>query len=258
MNEQNQEDRNKSGDNFIIGRNSVLTALENGEAINRILIADGIKKDDKVRRILDLLRGKGIRFSFAPRQKLDEITEKAVHQGVVAFTSAVKYYAVEDLLDEARRRNEAPFIVVLDSLEDPHNLGAIVRTAAAAGVHGIVIPANRSVLVTPTVAKVAAGTLSLVKIVRVHNLVQAIKELKASGLWFYAVSQKAEKSYAETDFSGPVALVLGSEGKGIRRLVEENCDFFVRIPMRAGVESLNVSVSAGILIFKVFNDRGKS
>jgi len=249
------EAKSTQSKSFIIGRNPVLMALQSETALDRILIADGIRKDQKIHDILALARRRKVRYQFVPRRKLDDLSEGAVHQGVAAFASLVRYVEPEDILALARQRGEAPFIVVLDELEDPHNLGAIIRTAAAAGVHGIIVPKAHSAPVSSTVVKVSAGTISLVHIARVANLVRSMQDLKEAGVWFYGVSQRSGKSYLDTDFRGPVALVLGNEGKGIRRLVRENCDFFVQIPMQDEVESLNVSVSAAILMYRVVADR---
>ncbi len=242
-------------DELIFGRNPVKDYLESGANVNKIFLGDGLKKDTKITTIIQLAKQNGIRFSYIPKNKLDKFSNNGNHQGVIAFVSPVSYYDVNDLLDYAKEKGEKPFILILDSIKDPHNFGAIIRTATATGVHGIIIPKHGSSPVTEVVVKTSAGTVTAIKIVRVGNLVNAINKLKDNDVWIYGADGTADKNFLETNFKGGVGLVMGSEGEGMHRLVKENCDFLVSIPMVGKVESLNVSVSAALLMYKVLESR---
>jgi 23S rRNA (guanosine2251-2'-O)-methyltransferase len=246
-------DENNS--NLIYGRNPVLAYLQSEQTVDQILFHAQIRKNDWFKNITKLARQQKVRYSFVPKDKLNSLTGPANHQGVVAFVSPVSYCSVEDILHFARQKNEPPFIVVLDGLQDPHNFGAIIRTSVAAGVHGIVIPKHGSVSVTNTVVKTSAGTVHNCKIARETNLVQTIEKLKKEDIWIYGAEGNGEKDIFNTDFRGSVAIVLGGEGSGLHQKVKEHCDFLVKIPMVSRVESLNVSVSAGLMIYKVFESR---
>ena len=242
---------------IVIGRNAVLALLNSDRSVNQIFINRSSRKNDKIDQIIALAKKKRIKLAFVPRQKIDKICSDSNHQGILAYVPPTNYANIEDILRTAKQRNEPPFIILLDSIQDPHNFGAIIRTAVAAGVHGIIIPKNKSAHVTQTVTKVSAGTVENCNIVRVGNLVNTMKQLKKEGFWFFAADQNASKIYNNADYRGAIGLVMGGEGKGLHRLVKENCDFFVRIPMAVEVESLNVSVSAALLIYKAFENRSK-
>ena len=235
----------------VAGKNVVLNMLEAGKSINQILISSSSKRDPKISDIVHLAHINNVKFTYVTKRKLDEIAKENIHQGVIAYIPPRQYYEIEDLIEEAELREEDPFILILDSIEDPHNLGAIIRSAVAAGVHGVVIPERRSVQVNQTVAKVAAGAVDYCKIARVTNLTTTINWLKKKGVWVFGAAMEGETSYLDAKFNGPVALVLGNEGKGISKLVAQSCDYLINIPMYGPVESLNVSVSAALLVFKV-------
>jgi len=239
----------------VFGRNPVFEYLQSGRRVDQLFFHDKIRRNDWMDRTLRLAKKHRVKYSFVPKEKLNSIVDGANHQGVVAFISPVSYATPEDILDVAKKMNEKPFIVILDSIQDPHNFGAIIRTAVAMGVHGILIPKHGSVSVTETVFKTSAGTVQKCKIAKVTNLVQAINQLKKEDIWVYGADSHARQSMNETDFRGGVALVMGSEGKGLHQKVSEHCDFLINIPMKNNVESLNVSVSAALLINKVFESR---
>jgi 23S rRNA (guanosine2251-2'-O)-methyltransferase len=216
---------------------------------------DGIRRNEWMKRTLRLAKQKKVKYSFVPKEKLNAVAGSGNHQGVVAFIAPISYANIDDILAEAKNKQEKPFIVILDSIQDPHNFGAIIRTATAVGVHGIIIPKHGSVSVTDTVFKTSAGTVQKCKIAKVTNLVQTIERLKQEDIWIYGADGSGEKDLFTTDFRGGVAIVMGSESKGLHQKVKEHCDFVVKIPMKNNVESLNVSVSAGLLIYKVFETR---
>ncbi len=238
---------------FIEGRNPVTEALKAGREIEKILYS-GV--DGSIKKILGIARDRGIPVVKTDKRKLDEISETKSHQGVIAYVSAHSYCTVDDILKVAEERNEKPFIVVLDDIEDPHNLGSIMRTAEGAGVHGIVIPKRRSAGLNSTVAKTSAGAIEYMPVARVSNLAQTIEKLKDKGVWFYATHQDAKQSYNEIKYDGGVGIVIGSEGKGVSRIVAEKCDCLISIPMRGKINSLNASVAAGIIIYNVVSNRG--
>lgn len=240
----------------IYGFNPVIEALESDIQIDKILLKDGIIHS-KASKITALAKEKKIPFQFVNKNKLDSVTEGANHQGVVAFSAVHKYYTVSDILNKAKEKNEDPFIIILDSITDPHNLGSIIRTANAAGAHGIIIPKNRSAGLSSTVFKVSAGATEWTMVAKVTNLSQTVDELKKQGVWIYGSALDAKSYHYETDLKGAVAVIIGSEDKGMSRILREKCDFLVKIPMLGETESLNASVAAGILIYEAVRQRIK-
>lgn len=238
---------------LIIGRNAVAEALQSGREIDTVFLLRG-EKNPALTRLAAICRDKGGVVKEVDRKKLDAMCAGGNYQGVAAFVAAHTYSTVEDILNFAREKGEPPFVVVCDELEDPHNLGAVIRTAEAAGVHGVIIPKRRSASLNYTVAKTSAGALEYMRVARVANLPAALEELKANGCWVYGADMDGT-DYKQTDFSGGVALVVGSEGKGIGRLVREKCDFIVSLPMKGKINSLNASVAAGILMYEVASKR---
>lgn len=240
----------------VAGRNPVMEALKSGANIDKIFVARGEKEGSLV-RIIAIAKEKGIPVSEADKVKIEHISGIKNHQGVAAFITPVDYYSVEEIIDSARAKGEQPVVVIAENLSDPHNLGAIARTAEAAGVHGIIIPKNRSVGLTPAVVKASAGALMHVKVAKVSNIAQTIDKLKDLGLWIYGTAAEAENSFYETDFNGAVAFVIGNEGDGMSRLVREKCDFLISIPMCGKMSSLNASVAAALLMYEVYRQRNK-
>lgn len=240
---------------LLAGRNSVLEALKSGRTINKIMIAKGSKEGSTI-DILKLARERGIPFSEVDRKILDNLTEER-HQGVVAQVAPYEYVEIEDILSAAERKGEEPLVVVLAELEDPHNFGAILRTAEAVGVHGVIIPKRRGVQVTETVAKVSAGAVEHVPVARVANLVQTVEQLKDKGFWITGADMNGESDLWDANLKGSLAVVIGSEGKGIPRLLKEKCDFLTRIPMKGKISSLNASVAGSIFLFEVLRQREK-
>ncbi|MBQ2754552.1 MAG: 23S rRNA (guanosine(2251)-2'-O)-methyltransferase RlmB [Clostridia bacterium] len=234
------------------GRNPITEALKADREIDKILYS-GV--DGSVKKILGMAKDKGIPTVKADRKRLDELSETGNHQGVIAYVSAHRYYSVEEILEYARSKGEQPFIVVLDEIEDPHNLGSIMRSAEGAGVHGIIIPKRHSVGLNSTVAKTSAGAIEYMRVAKVSNIASTIEKLKKDGIWFYATHQDATMGYDEADYSGGVGIVIGSEGKGVSRIVAEKCDFLISIPMKGKINSLNASVAAGIIIYNVINKK---
>lgn len=243
---------NNSGQ--IEGRNPVLEALKSGREIEKILIQEG-ENIGSIKKIIGLAKSKQIPIIDVPRSKLDSLSETKSHQGVIAQVSAHEYKTIEDIFNLASEKNEHPFILILDEIEDPHNLGSIMRTAECTGVHGIIIPKRRSVGLTSVVAKTSAGAIEYIPVARVSNISMAIEELKQKGLWIYGADMSGENNYFDQDMKGPVGLVVGAEGKGISRLVREKCDFLVKIPMKGKVSSLNASVAASIIMYEILKQR---
>jgi len=239
----------------IEGRNSVLELLESDRDINKILIAKG-EKHGSINKIITIAKQRKIIIAEVERQKLNAISETNNHQGVIAIVPPFNYSSVEDILNEAKEKNEDPFILILDGIEDPHNLGSIIRTAETAGVHGVIIPKRRAASVNATVSKSSAGAVEHVKIARVNNINETIKYLKEEGLWICGTDGDAKDYYYNQNLKGALAIVIGSEGFGMSRLVKENCDFLVKIPMKGKITSLNASVSAGIVIYEAVKQRG--
>lgn len=240
----------------IEGRNSILELLKSGKDINKLYIQKG-EKHGSIIEIISLARDKKIVIVEEEKYKLDQMSQTKNHQGVIAIVPPYEYCDVDDILEEAKNRNEKPFIVILDSIEDPHNLGSIIRTAECAGVHGIIIPKRRSASINSTVNKTSAGAVQYVKVARVNNLNETIKYLKEKDIWIYGTDMNGEKYYNEEKYDSGVAIVIGSEGNGISRLVKENCDFLIKIPMVGKINSLNASVSAGIVMYEISNQRQK-
>jgi len=244
------------GEEFVAGRNSVLEALKSGRPVNKLLVAKG-ERHGSLREIIGQARAKGLVVQEVEAAKLAEIAGGIRHQGVVAMVPPVAYAEVGDILAKARDLGEPPFLVLLDELEDPHNLGAILRTADAAGVHGVLIPKRRSAPLSATVARTSAGAVAYVPVARVGNVVQAIEGLKKAGLWVVGADMDGDKPYHQADLRGPVLVVVGGEGRGLSRLVKEACDFLVRIPMRGKISSLNASVACSLLLYEVYRQREK-
>ena len=244
---------NGAKNDLIVGRNAVMEALQSGRAIDSVWVARG-DRSGSIGKILHLCREKDIVVKEVDEKKLSFACGHASHQGVAAFTAAHAYAELQDVFDLAASRGEDPFILVCDALEDPHNLGAILRSAEAAGAHGVIIPKRRSASLSYAVAKTSAGALEYVPVVRVPNIPSLLRELKAKGLWIYAADMDGAL-WCDTRFDGPVALVIGSEGRGVSRLVKEQCDFIVSLPMRGKINSLNASVAAGILMFEITKQR---
>ena len=243
-------------EDMVAGRNAVMEALKGSRSVNKLMIANG-STEGSIKEIIAVAKKKGVNIQYWDRSKLDSIARGIRHQGVLAQVAPVQYAELEDILQVAKDRNEPPFIVLLDELEDPHNLGAILRTADAAGVHGVLIPKHRSCPLSATVAKTSAGAVEHVPVARVGNLVQTIKKLKQEGLWVAAADMDG-KDYYDTDLTGPLLLIIGSEGQGVGRLVKEQCDFVVRIPMVGRINSLNASVAGSILMYEAMKQRRKA
>ncbi len=251
-NERNINDTENKGD-VIFGRNPVSEAIRSGRAIDSILVAKGAKTGAIV-GILAKARDKKIRVKEVDPKKLDYMCAGGTHQGIAAVAAVCEYKELEDIFSLAKEREEDPFVLILDEIEDPHNLGAIIRTAECAGAHGVIIPNRRSAGLSYTVGKTAAGAVEYVPVVRVPNIPAVIETLKDNGLWVFGADMNGE-DYRRCDFKGPVALVIGNEGKGIGRLVREKCDVIVSLPMKGKINSLNASVAAGILMYKVADSR---
>ncbi|MCL4523377.1 MAG: 23S rRNA (guanosine(2251)-2'-O)-methyltransferase RlmB [Acidobacteria bacterium] len=242
----------------LIGIHAVREALVAGRPIERIVLARG-RHGSRFEELVALARQRGVSVRFEDRAQLDRLAGTAEHQGVVALTAAKQAADLEDLIARAASREAGKgFLVLLDGVEDPHNLGAIVRTALAAGADGVVIPERRAAGLTETVARVSAGALAHVPVARVKNLARAMEELKEAGYWLVGLDERAEKNYADVDFTGPVGIILGSEGEGLHELTRKRCDFLVSIPTVGPVRSLNVSVAAGVVLFEVLRQRKKA
>lgn len=238
---------------YIIGRNTVIEALRSGRDINKLWIADGAVKG-QIQVVIGIAKEKGILIQQAPKKKLDQMVE-GNHQGVIAQVAAYEYAELDDLFNAAQAKNEQPFFLILDEIEDPHNLGSIMRTADAVGAHGIIIPKRRAVGLTATVAKASTGAIEYMPVVRVTNLVRTIEELQERGLWIVGTDAKGTQDYRQMDANMPIGLVIGSEGKGMSRLVTQKCDFLIRMPMVGKVTSLNASVAASLLMYEVYRKR---
>lgn len=238
---------------FIIGRNPVLEALKSGRDINKLWIAEG-SQGGSMGQITQLAKRNGVLVQFVPKKKIEQMVD-GIHQGVAAQVAAYQYAELDDLFSLAEKRNESPFYLLLDELEDPHNLGSIMRTADAVGAHGIIIPKRRSVGLTATVAKASTGAIEHVPVARVTNLSRTIDELKDRGVWIVGTDAKESDDYRNLDGGMPLTLVIGSEGKGMSRLIREKCDFLVQLPMVGHVTSLNASVAASLLMYEVYRKR---
>lgn len=236
------------------GRNPVIEALKSGREINKILIASGAS-EGSIRQIFSMAKEKGIIVQKVERSKLDAISESDSHQGVIAYVAAYNYSDLEEVLNRVEAEGRDPFVIICDEINDPHNLGSIIRTANAVGADCVIIPKRNSVGITSVVAKTSAGAIEYVPVCRVSNLSQTIEKLKARGIWVAAADMDGTSEHFKANLKGKMALVVGSEGAGISRLVKENCDFVVRIPMKGAVTSLNASVAASILMYEVFRQR---
>jgi 23S rRNA (guanosine2251-2'-O)-methyltransferase len=244
-------------EDIIGGKHSVLEALRAGRTINKIWIAEGAQKQF-AGPIVAEAKNLGIIVQFTDKRKLDQMAEGLQHQGVVAQVAAYAYVEVEDILAKAKALGQEPFILILDEIEDPHNLGSILRTADCTGVHGVIIPKRRSVGLTATVSKTSAGAVEYVPVARVTNISQTIEQLKEQGVWIAGTDVTAAQDVYKANFTIPIALVIGNEGKGVGRLIKERCDFLVKLPMAGHVNSLNASVAAGVLMYEVVRQRNKS
>ena len=250
-----QENREQGTETFVIeGRNAVLEAFRSGRTIDKIYVLDGCQ-DGPVRTIVREAKKHGSLINFVTKERLSQLSETGKHQGVIAHAAAYEYSTIDDMLKLAEERGEAPFLILLDNIEDPHNLGAIIRTANLAGAHGVIIPKRRAVSVNSTVNKASAGAVEHMKIARVTNISDAIEELKQAGLWVCGTAVDTNKYYYNQDLTGPLAIVIGNEGKGIGEKVKKNCDFLVKIPMKGKVQSLNASVSTGIVVYEAVKQR---
>jgi 23S rRNA (guanosine2251-2'-O)-methyltransferase len=239
----------------LYGINPVIEALKAGRPVQRLLISEQRKADRDVQEIMRLAKAKGIEVRFATRDAMSREAPNAPHQGVIALASAREYATLDDILQIPEQRGQVPFFLILDSIEDPRNLGAILRTAEATGVHGVIIPERRAAGLTETVAKTAAGALEYVPVVKVVNISNTIEALKKTGIWITGAEAGGEMLYWDADFVRPTALVVGGEDKGVRRLVQEHCDYLVSLPLMGTISSLNVSVAAGALMYEVLRQR---
>lgn len=244
----------KRFDDQIEGRNSVLELLESGKDINKIFVTRG-EKHGSINKILAIAKERRIIVVEKDKKQMDEMAQEENYQGVIAIVPPFEYVEIEDILNTAKEKQEDPFVLILDGIEDPHNLGSIIRTAETAGVHGIVIPKRRAASVNSTVNKTSAGAVEHMKIARVTNISDAIEELKQLGLWICGTDISTEKYYYNQDLTGPLGIVIGNEGKGISEKVKKNCDFNVKIPMKGKITSLNAAVSTGIIVYEAVKQR---
>ena len=238
---------------IIEGRNPIIEALKNNRPIEKIMV-NKASKEGSIKKILAMAKENKVIIQEVDRHKLDEMSESHAHQGVIAITSDYRYYDLDEILEIPRQNGEDPFFIILDGITDPHNLGSIIRTADAVGAHEVIIPKRRSVQLTPIVAKASAGAVEYLPVCKVTNIVNTIKTLKENGLWIAAVDMDGQTFYQQ-NLGGPLGLVVGSEGEGISRLVKQNCDFTVSMPMSGNVTSLNASVAGGILLYEVYRQR---
>lgn len=249
--------RNKRNEELkaqIEGKNPVIEALKGDIGLEKIFIVED-SRDKRVKEIVRIAAERGVEVDRVDKSYIEERAQTPVHQGVIALSTPFNYRTIEEVLNRARSREESPFVLILDHIQDPHNLGAIIRTAEACGVHGIIIPKDRAVGITSTVIKASAGAVAHIPIVRVTNIANAIDKLKEEGLWIAGASMEGEL-YTDHDFKGPIGVVVGSEGEGIGRLVKERCDFLISIPMKGHINSLNVSVATSVLLYEAIRQRG--
>ena len=237
----------------IEGRNAVIEAYRAGRPIDKLFILDGCQ-DGPILTIKREAKAKQTPVKFVTKERLDQLSETGKHQGVIAYAAAYEYATVEEILDNARQKGEAPFLFLLDNIEDPHNLGAIIRTANLAGAHGVIVPKNRAAGLTAVVAKTSAGALNFTPVARVTNLAKTIEELKKEGIWFVCADMGGTTMY-DLNLKGPIGLVIGNEGEGVGRLVKEKCDMIASIPMKGDIDSLNASVAAGVLAYEIVRQR---
>lgn len=253
MKEPYNKNNKHTNENLIEGRNAVLEAFRSGRPIDKLYVLDGCQ-DGPVRTIVREARKHDTIIQFVEKERLSQLSETGRHQGVIAFAAAYEYAEVEDMLKLAEEKGEDPFIIILDNIEDPHNLGAIIRTANLAGAHGVIIPKRRAVGLTATVAKTSAGALNYTPVAKVTNIVKTMEELKEKGLWFVCADMGGTTMY-DLNLKGAIGLVIGNEGEGVSRLVRENCDFIASIPMKGDIDSLNASVAAGVLAYEIVRQR---
>lgn len=239
--------------NIIEGRNAVIEAFRSGKTIDKVLILEGCQ-DGPINTIVREAKKQNVLIKYLKKDRLDKVSETGKHQGVIAYIAAYKYAEVEDILENARNKGEAPFVIILDGIEDPHNLGAIIRTANQAGAHGIIIPKRRAVGLTSTVARTSAGAINYTPVAKVTNIANTIEELKKEGMWFVCADMNGEVMY-NLDLKGSIGLVIGNEGDGVSRLVKEKCDFVAKIPMKGDIDSLNASVAMGVLSYEIVRQR---
>lgn len=254
MNDKQREYREAEADGVIEGRNAVIEALRAGTPIDKIYLAKG-DTDKTLGHIASRARSAGVVVVEADRHKLDNMSRTHAHQGVIALAAVREYVSVQSLLDAAAQKGEAPLLVVCDEISDPHNLGAILRTAECAGAHGVIIPKRRSAGLTAIVAKTSAGAVSYMPVARVANLASTLEELKKQGVWIFGTAADGTTTLYEADLKGPAAIVIGSEGSGMSRLVAQHCDFLVRIPLRGSISSLNASAAASVLLYEAVRQR---
>ena len=242
-------------ENYIEGRNAVLEAYRSGKTIDKLFVLDGCQ-DGPVKSITREARKHDSIINYVSKDRLDQLSETGKHQGVIAVAAAYEYAEVEDILQAARDKGEAPFVIILDGIEDPHNLGAIIRTANQAGAHGVIIPKRRAVGLTPTVARTSAGAINYTPVAKVTNITNTIKELKNQGMWFVCADMDGTPMY-DLNLTGSIGLVIGNEGEGVGKLVKENCDMIASIPMKGDIDSLNASVATGVLAYEIVRQRWK-
>ncbi len=235
------------------GRNAVLEAYRSGKTVDRLYVLDGTK-DGPVLTILREAKKQHTLVSYVKKERLDQMSETGKHQGVIAITAACDYAEVEDILSRAREKGEDPFIILLDGIEDPHNLGAIIRTANLSGAHGVIIPKHRAVGLTPAVARTSAGAINYTPVARVTNLVSCMEDLKKQGIWFVCADMGGTRMY-DLNLKGPMGLVIGNEGDGVSRLVRDHCDYIASVPMKGDIDSLNASVACGVLAYEIVRQR---
>lgn len=242
-------------ESVIEGRNAVIEAFRSGKTIDKLFILDGCK-DGPVSTVVREAKKHDTIINYVKRERLDEMSVAGKHQGVIAYAAAYEYVTVDDIIKIARDKNEDPFIFILDNIEDPHNLGAIIRTANLAGAHGVIIPKRRAVGLTSTVARTSAGAINYTPVAKVTNISNTIEELKKEGMWFACADMDGDVMY-NCNLTGPLGIVIGNEGEGVSRLVKEKCDYVVKIPMKGDIDSLNASVAAGVLAFEIVRQRGQ-
>jgi len=241
---------------FVIeGRNAVIEAFRAGKTIDKLFVLEHCK-EGSMNTVLREAKKQGTVINYVKRERLDQMSETGKHQGVIAYIAAYEYGSVEDILKKAEDKGEQPFVIILDDIEDPHNLGAIIRTANLAGAHGVIIPKHRASGLTATVVKASAGAINYTPVAKVTNISKTIEELKEKGLWFVCADMDGTTMY-DLDLKGPIGLVIGNEGKGVSRLVKEKCDFIAKVPMFGGIDSLNASVAAGVLAYEIVRQRLK-
>jgi len=242
-------------EDMIAGKHAVLEAMRSGLTVNKIWIAQG-SNPHQVQSVIEEAKASGVMYQFVDRRKLDQMVEKDVrHQGVIAQVAPHAYADIEDLFTAADKKGEAPFFIILDEIEDPHNLGSVLRTVECVGAHGVIIPKRRSVGITQATAKTSAGAAFYVPVARVSNLAQTLEILKQRGVWIAGADASAEQSVYDTDLTGPLAIVIGNEGRGLSRLIRERCDYLIKLPMRGRIQSLNASVAAGVFLYEAVRQR---